>query len=348
MENQHQNPIQEKTSESEAMAPIQAKSSEGSASPPPPFQLKAGDGFDSTPAVQMKAFDGPVQRLGTPTAPQGQAAGTCGIFSITHSIAHLYSLNATKTQAVRDLMLKAGGTVDKTVSAEGEITSFAVAEAIVAEYNKLTSDYKIKLTQKTVDSNASDKASWRSALGLEDTSSEADHAATLAVDSSIYYPALKAAFALGIGGEATKNGTTCKVNSASKLTFSALGTVGASTHGSGAHWITIVEITSDHVVCLDSNLKNFKLYFAIADAYKLSDSLKAATRGEYLDEVYGGSGKEGDWVKGMRPDADADWGTMLGTSDGATIESTITDRLEKTDRTTDVALKGLSLKVEKA
>jgi len=351
MENQHQ-PALETTQANPLTSSVQKKEAPGGTTPPP-FQLKASEGFspDGGPLQQSAAPEGPIQRLGRPSHPKEQVAGTCGLYSLAHSIAHLYGLDDANTASVRDLLLKAAGSVDKTVSAEGEITSFSVAETIVTAYNKLTEDYKISISQQTVDSGVTDEAGWRAALDINNGTSEGDDAATLAVDTGLYYDDFSEAEDKFDGSaDVTENGSKAKVviSTANVVTVTGLDAANASTKGDGAHWINVTGVTSDYVEALDPNYPDFKFRFKVDEAAKLTTSFEAATRGEYLDTVYEGKGKEADWVNDMGGGGNQDWQTMTGSSDASTVKSTITDRLKNTDRTSAVSLNGLALKVTKA
>ncbi len=384
MEKQHiQAPENDQIHEMES--PLQAKPGRRQMAPPA-FQLTATGGFpsvsgslqsgslksgplqseslQSAPIQQTPNSEGPIQRVGRPTDTQEQIAGTCGLYSLTHAIAHLYRLDGAGTQLVRDLLLQAAGQVGADVTHQGEVTSFATAEAIVRQYNTLTTAYPVLISRQTVGENLDSEAGWRSDLGIDNEGDEAQHAVTMAVDSRLYAGLVEDALDFEVEAEDMPKGTKLDMQG-SAITITGLSADNASFRGSSAHWVTITSIANDFIEVVDPNFPGYVLKFRTGEAALLSNSLaKDVLVKDYLNAVYGTDkkGKQksaGRWVSEMSYQGknqkkekvyrNQDWATMMqeDVNDPRAYLGKIHGRLGNTDDTTTVDLSGLAIRVVK-
>ena len=285
--------------------------------------------------------------LGRAPRPREQEAGTCGIYSLINAIGHLYQItNDNDMDTVRDAMLRAAGNAGELVTGQGEVTSFAIASQIVQEYNQLTNDFNIQIAQQTITNQTNDENSWRTALGIDQEDDQAEHAATMAVDSSLYSPFVNALGGRN-GGRASDNVTTA-VRNGRFITISGLNPQRQSRNGEAAHWVTVTGITATHVEVMDPNYPRYRLQFPVGEARLLSRTLLSPTRGTYLNTVYGGAGGERGFIQGQGGGTNSDYQTIAGNTNVQQVEDEMTRRLENTDTQSNVALSGLALNVTRA
>jgi len=329
-------------------APVQ-RNNGGRRMAAPAFQLRAGNGFNNGrgPAQRRQGQRGPVQMLGRAPRPRSQEAGTCGLYSLINAIGHLYQINNDNDMdTVRDTMLQAAGNAGGQVTGQGEVTSFQIANQIVTEYNRLTNNFNIQIAQQTITNQTNDENSWRTALGIDQEDDQAEHSATMAVDSSLY-----SAFVNALRGRnrgTVSDNTTTATRNGNLITISGLNPQRQSTNGEDAHWVTVTNITAAHVEVMDPNYPRYRLQFPVGEAQLLSTTLLAPTRGNYLDTVYGGAGGERGFIQGQGGGTNPDYQTIAGNQNVQQVEDEMTQRLTNTNRAAQVALSGLALNVTRA
>lgn len=339
----------------------------------------------SPPAFQLKATSAaPIQRLGGAAHPQEQEAGTCGLISLVHSVAWLYNLNEAQTIEVRRHMLAAAGAVDEKLCAQGEITSFAIAQTIIAQYNRRTHDYKVDIHQQEVTNHTSSLDWWREALGLPEEveeDNERDHAAILFVDADMFYAGVTSALN-SIKNNVMKDQSHLfdidaikramykeeadtkelkarqippeyvglKYFKGNEIELNNLNTREASQNGEAAHIVTITGITRKHLIVQDPNHPDVSIRIPMRKAKELTLSLENGTRGQFFDGIYRRTDEtaqehlESAYVSKLKGDDNRDWQEMYG-EPAEGLKAHVENRLLNTDRDSRLNLRGLAIRV---